>query len=57
MEHAVRRKIVGTFRNEKGTAIHGAIMMLLATLKQRGLNMSEMLAESLAKAWTRQAQS
>ena len=50
-EHVVQRKIIGTFRNEKGTSIHETIMTLLATWKQRGLNPSEMLAESLTKAW------
>ena len=34
-EHVVQRKIIGTFRNEKGTSIHETIMTLLATWKQR----------------------
>lgn len=50
-EHVVQRKIIGTFRNEKGTSIHETIMTLLATWKQRGFNQSEMLAQSLTKAW------
>lgn len=50
-EHVVQRKITGTFRNEKGTSIHETVMTMLATWKQRGLNPSKMLAESLTKAW------
>ena len=51
-EHVVQRKIIGTFRNGKGTRIHETIMTMLATWKQRGLNPSEALAESLTKQWT-----
>jgi transposase len=50
-EHVVQRKIIGTLRNEKGTRIYETIMTMLATWKQRGLNPSEALAESLTKAW------
>lgn len=56
-EHVVQRKIIGTFRNGKGTSIYETIMTLLATWKQRGLNLSEMLAESLTQEWARRAQS
>jgi transposase len=51
-EHVIQRKIIGTFRNGKGTRIHETIMTMLATWKQRGLNPSEALAESLTKQWT-----
>lgn len=34
-EHVVQRKIIGTFRNDKGTKIYETIMTLLATWKQR----------------------
>lgn len=50
-EHVVQRKIIGTFRNEKGTSIYETIMTMLATWKQRELDPSEMLAESLVQAW------
>ena len=36
--HVVLRKILGTLRNGKGTAIHELIMTMLATWGQRGLN-------------------
>jgi transposase len=51
-EHVVQRKIIGTFRNGKGTRIYETVMTLLATWKQRGLNPSKAMAESLTKAWT-----
>jgi len=50
-EHVVQRKIIGTFRNGKGTRIHETIMTMLATWKQRGLNPSNALAETLTKEW------
>ena len=56
-EHVVQRKIMGTFRNYKGTAIYEILMTVLATWKQRGFNLSEKLAESLAQEWARRAQS
>ena len=56
-EHVVQRKIMGTFRNYKGTTIYEIIMTLLTTWKQRGFNLSEKLAESLAQEWARRAQS
>jgi len=46
-EHVVQRKIIGTFRNEKGTPIYETIMTMLAKWEQRGLDPSEALAESL----------
>jgi len=52
-EHVIQRKIIGTFRNGKGTRIHETIMTMLATWKQRGLNPSEALAETLTKQWGR----
>jgi transposase len=50
-EHVVQRKIIGTFRNGKGTRIHETIMTMLATWKQQGLNPSKALAETLTKQW------
>jgi transposase len=52
-EHVVQRKIIGTFRTEKGTKIYETIMTMLATWKQRGLDPSKALAESLSAAWSR----
>ena len=51
-EHVVQRKIMGTFRNGKGTGIYETVMTLLATWKQQGLNPSKAMAESLSAAWT-----
>jgi len=52
-EHVVQRKIIGTLRNQKGTFIHETITTMLATWKQRGLNPSKALAESLTKEWAK----
>jgi len=52
-EHVVQRKIIGTFRNEKGTTIYETIMTMLATWKQRGLDPSQALAECLTREWTK----
>lgn len=38
-EPVVQRKIIGTFRNGKGTTIYETIITLLATWKQRGLDL------------------
>ena len=52
-EHVVQRKIIGTFRNGKGTGIYETVMTVLATWKQRGLNPSKVMAESLSAAWSK----
>lgn len=52
-EHVVQRKIIGTFRTEKGVRIYETIMTMLATWKQRGLDPAKALAESLSTAWSR----
>jgi len=52
-EHVVKRKIIGTFRNQNGTSIYETTTTMLATWKQRELNPSEMLGESLTNAWAR----
>ena len=44
---------MGYFRNGKGIMIYETVMTLLATWKQRGLNPSKAMAESLSKAWTK----
>lgn len=50
-EAVVQRKIMGTFRNEKGTQIYETMMTLTATWKQQGLNSYETMAKSLTEAW------
>ncbi len=52
-EHVVQRKIIGTFRNGKGTRIYETIMTMLATWKQQGLDLAQALAESLTGAWAK----
>jgi transposase len=54
-EPVVQRKIIGTFRNGKGTRIYETMMTLLATWKQQGLNLYEALAESLTASWSRRS--
>lgn len=46
-EPVVVRKIVGCFRNEKGTHIYETITTVLATWKKRGYNTFQMLAQTL----------
>ena len=46
--HVVLRKILGTLRNRKGTAIHELIMTVLATWGLKGLNNLQMLTAKLA---------
>lgn len=46
-EHVVIRKIIGTFRNTKGTTIHETLTSLIATWKQRGFNIQKMLKTAL----------
>jgi transposase len=46
--HVVLRKILGTLRNDKGTAIHERIMTTLATWGQNGLDRLQMLTAMLA---------
>jgi transposase len=54
-EPVVQRKIIGTFRNEKGIRIYETMMTLLATWKQQGLNPYEAMAESLTASWLRRS--
>ncbi|MBK7386500.1 MAG: IS66 family transposase [Methanothrix sp.] len=46
--HVVLRKILGTLRNSKGTAIHELIITALTTWGQRGLDCLQMLTIRLA---------
>jgi transposase/lambda repressor-like predicted transcriptional regulator len=50
-ELVVQRKIIGTLRNEKGTRMYETLPTLLATWKQRGLNLREALSNAFTKAW------
>jgi transposase len=54
-EPVVQRKIIGTFRNGKGTRIYEIMMTLLATWKQQGLNPYEAMAERLTTSWSRRS--
>ena len=54
-EPVVQRKIIGTFRNQKGTRIYETMMSLVATWKQQGLNPYEAMAQSLTTAWAKAA--
>jgi hypothetical protein len=47
-EHVVTRKIIGTLRNEKGTRIYATIISVLATWRQNGLNINDMLIYKLS---------
>jgi len=50
-ELVVQRKIIGTLRNEKGMKIYETLPTLLATWKQRGMNLGEALSMALTNAW------
>jgi hypothetical protein len=52
-EHVVQRKIMGTFRNGKGTRTYETIMTVLATWKQQGRNLFQTLGEALTQEWTK----
>ena len=52
-EPVVQRKIIGTFRNEKGVRIYETLMTLVATWRKRRLNPYEAMAESLTASWLR----
>jgi hypothetical protein len=47
-EHLVIRKIIGTLQNEKGTRIYETITSVLATWRQNGLNINDMLRYKLS---------
>ena len=52
-ESVVQRRIMGCFRNGKGTGIYETVMTVLATWKQRGLDLSKTLGETLTQEWTK----
>ena len=49
----VQRKIIGTFRNAKGTLIYETMLSLLATWKQQGLNLYQAMSENRTVAWSK----
>ena len=51
-ELVVVRKIMGTLRNEKGTAIYETMMTLITTWGKQGLDTFEQMKTSLIQAWT-----
>jgi hypothetical protein len=48
-EHVIVRKIIGTFRSEKGSENYQCIASLLATWRLQGKNMSEELEKLLRR--------
>jgi len=52
-EHVVQRKIMGTFRNGKGTGIYETVMTVLATWKQQGRDLSQTLSATLTQEWNK----
>ena len=45
--HVVQRRILGCFRNGKGTGIYETVMSVLASWKQQGRDLSQTLGETL----------
>ena len=52
-EGVVQGKIMGCFRNGKGTGIYETAMTVLASWKQQDLPLAETLAEALTKKWNK----
>lgn len=52
-ELVVQRKIIGTLRNQKGMFLYETLPTLLATWKQRGLDLQEALSNAITEAWQR----
>ena len=50
-ELVVQRKIMGCFRNGKGTMICETVMSALATWSQSGRDLAEALDEALTREW------
>jgi hypothetical protein len=51
-ESVVQRKIMGCFRNGKGTRIYETVMTVLASWKQQGRDLPQALGETLTQEWT-----
>jgi transposase len=52
-EHVVQRKIMGCFRNGKGTWIYETVMTVLSSWKQQGRDLPQALGETLTQTWTK----
>jgi transposase len=52
-EHVVQRKIMGCFRNGKGTGIYETVMSVLASWKQQGRDLPQTLSETLSQEWNK----
>ena len=52
-ESVVQRKIMGCFRNGKGTWIYETVMTVLSTWKQQGRDLPQALGEALTQEWNR----
>ena len=52
-EHVVQRKIMGCFRNGKGTRIYETVMTVLASWKQQSRNLSQTLSATLTQEWNK----
>ena len=52
-EHVVQRKIMGCFRNGKGTRIYETVMTVLASWKQQSRDLSQTLSATLTQEWNK----
>ena len=52
-ERVVQRRIMGCFRNSKCTRIYETVMTLLATWKQRDLDLSQTMGETPTQEWAK----
>ena len=52
-EFVVQRKIMGCFRNGKGTGIYETMMTVLATWKQQGRDLPQTMSETLSQEWNK----
>ena len=49
--HVVQRKMMGCFRNGRGTWIYETVMTVLSTWKQQGRDLPQTLGEALTREW------
>jgi len=49
----VQRRIMGCFRNKKGTGIYETVMTVLASWRQQGRDLSKTQGEALTQEWTK----
>ena len=52
-ESVVQRRIMGCFRNGKGTWIYETVMTVLASWKQQGKDLPQALGEALTQEWNK----